>query len=240
MAVSQERDFRKKFKRRPILFWWQPIAVLVIIALLFCNVPVESIWRQSLVIVTPIPPPTAAYVMVDPDDAAKLFKHSLATWMTGQSEQPNRPGLDLSALDFDNRLGAPDFLTQSTVFPGSRQPPVALAALPAPLTEIAIPSATPTPKSTIPRKPQEGVFITASAALTTAGFTFPPDELNIKRDRSGECRFYVETDAEGNTVHVLLRSKPSPETLPIERALMRGRAQGAASGTVDIRWSFPK
>ena len=239
MVANHERDFQEKFKRRPILFWWQPFAVLMIVGLLFCDVPAVPIWRQALTIVAPIPSPTAAYVTIDPDTAAQLFKHSLATWMTGQSAHPNRPGLDLSALDFDDRLGAPDFLAKSDVFTGSRQP-MTLAAIPASLAEIALPSSAPTPKAVSPRKPKDGVFITMSAALTAAGFTFPPDELNAMKGRSGECRFYVETDAEGIVAHVLLRSKPSPETLPIERTLMRGRAQGATRGTVDIRWSLPK
>ena len=230
--------FQEKFKRRPLLFWWQPLAALVIAGLLFGSVPVSSICRQTLAIATPLPSPTAAYVTVDPDRAEQLFKHSLATWMTGRSEKPNRPGLDLSALDFDDTLGAPEFLAQGDVSHRNWQP-MALAALPAPLAEIIIPSAAPPPKASPPQKPRDGLFVTASAALTAAGFTFPSDGVTVVK-ASGECRFYVETDAEGNVAHALLRSKPSPETLPIERALMRGRAKGVASGIVDIRWSFPK
>ena len=239
MAASLKRDFQKKFKRRPILFWWQPFAALVIVALLFSNVPVSSIWRQTLTLAVPLSSPTAAYVTVDPDYAAQLSKHSLATWMTGQTQKPNRPGLDLGALDFDDKLGAPDFLEQGDVTQSSR-PPMMLAALPVALAEIVIPPAAPAPKVVFPRKSQDGIFITASAALTAAAFTFPSEELKAMKTRLGESRFYVETDVEGNVAHVLLRSKPSPETMTVERALMRGRAQGAASGTLDIRWSLPK
>ncbi|MCL1922165.1 MAG: hypothetical protein FWG50_14020 [Kiritimatiellaeota bacterium] len=235
-ATSQ---YQLRFKRRPVLFWWQTFALFGIVGLLFSEVPVASICRQARTHVAPLPPPSAAYVTLDPDTAAQLFKRSLVTWMTFQSERSNRPGLDLSALDFDNTLGAPDFLEQSDVFANNR-PPLVIAALPVALAEIQIPSAGLAADAPSPRTPQGGLFITPSAALTAAGFTFPSEGLNVLKERSGECRFYVETDAEGYVVHVLLRSKHSPETAQVERALMRGRANGAASGMVDIRWSFAK
>ncbi|MCL1921017.1 MAG: hypothetical protein FWG50_08060 [Kiritimatiellaeota bacterium] len=237
--MRQASPYQERFLRRPILYWWQTVAMFVIVALLFSRIPFASIRRQALNVVVPLPAPTAAYVALDPDHAAQLFKRSLAAWMTGQTQKPNTPGLDLSALDFGNALGAPEFLEQSAIVPGDRQPPAA-AALPVALAEISVPPYAPAQKAAPPPKPQEGVFAAPSAALIAAGFTFPADALKTMKGRSGECRFYVETDAEGSVVHVLLRSPPLPETAQVERALMRGRANSAASGMVDIRWSFAK
>jgi len=226
--------FQARFFRRPILFWWQPFALVGMTALLFSELRIPSPAPRT-------PPPqtsAVAYVTLDPEYAAQRFKRSLAAWTAGREERQNIPGLDLRALDSGKGLGAPEFLEQSSVFPSDR-PPLALAALPATLSAIAIPPYTPH-QQPAPPKPQEGLFIAPSPALTAAGFafTFPAEEL--KALRSGECRFYVETGPEGNVLHTLLLSAPAPTTLPIERALMRGRAQGAASGTVTIRWSYTK
>jgi len=228
--------YQIRFKRRPILYWWQTGALLGFVALLFLEIPFVSITRQAFSITPPLPDPTVAYVTLDPDYAAQLFKRSLSAWMTGRAKKQTS-GLDLSALDFDNGLGVPDFLEQSGVLPSDRQP-LDIAALPATFAEISIQPVTPVANAARYRKPQEGLFIEMSPTLVAAKFTFPSNELKAMKERSGECRFYVETDTEGNAAHVLLRSKPSPDTFPIERALMRGRAQGAVNGTVDIRWCY--
>jgi len=232
-------DDKKKIRllSRPILFWWPTGVMFVIVGLLLYSIPFAAIRRQSLILAVPLPAPTASYVTLDPDTAMQRFRRSLATWMTGQAGTLNAPGLDLTALDFDNGLDAPAFLDQSAFFPGDWQPPDA-AALPVALADISLPSATPA--KIIPLKPKDGIFIEASPALTAAGFTFPSDELKAMTERSGTCCFFVETDAEGNVAHVLLRSTPSPLTPPVERILSKGRANGAATGSVDIRWSFSK
>jgi len=234
--MSSTSRYHVRFKSRPILFWWQAVTLLMLFILLI-GMLMLTVIRQPAMVAIPLPEPTAMYVTLAPDYAAQLFKRSLVAWMTGRSTKQNIPDLDLRALDFNSGLGAPDFLEQRTAFSDNHQP-LEITTLPIPFAEISIASASPAP--TTPAPPQEGLFIETSPALVTAEFTFPTHELEATHEGSGGCRFYVETDTEGRVIHVLLRSRHSPETVPIERALMRGRAQGAVSGTVDIRWSYTK
>ena len=237
--MRSTNPFQTRFKRRPIHFWWQPLTLFLIFLVFVGMLMLTATKRSILIIAMPLPEPTATYVTLAPDYAAQLFKRSLVAWMTGRAGKQDIPDLDLRVLDFDNSLGAPDFLEQRTVFTDDRQP-ITITTLPATLADIPIPSAAPAKTTPILPKTQEGLFITLSPALAAADFTFPSNELKALKEPSGECRFYVETDAEGNTVHVLLRSKSTPEGLTIERVLMRGHAQGAVNGTVDIRWSYTK
>ena len=237
--MSSLSPYRPRSTYRPFLFWWQAVTLFAAFILLV-GMLVGRVSRSSVsIIAMPLPEPTATYVTLAPDYAAQLFKRSLTTWMTGRDGKQNISELDLRVLDFDNGLPAPAFLEQRTVLPDSLQP-VAAATLPVTFAEIPVPSAAPAKATPPPQRAKEGLFIEVPPALVAAGFTFPSNELKAMKERSGECRFYVETDAEGNVAHVLLRSKPSPETVTIEHSLMRGRAHGAANGTVDIRWSFAK
>ena len=231
-----KKDYRQRFTRRPILFWWQAFALIGFMALLFLEIPFSAISHQALAMSPePLPSPTAFYVTLDPDYAAQLLKRSLAAWMTGQSQKQNTPGLDLSALDFGNDLRSPDFLEQSGVFANDHRP-LDIPPLPVPLAAISIPPYTPPTQPTLPPKPAEGLFIEMSPSLTAVGFTFPTNELKTMK-ATGECRFYVETDDGGEVIHALLLTPPPSTVTPlIERALMRGRVSGGVtSGIVTIR-----
>jgi hypothetical protein len=85
----------------------------------------------------------------------------------------------------------------------------------------------------------QGVQVVLDQALKAAAFSFPVPS-NAVTERSGHCRYYLETEADGTVAHVLLLSARTESVAVFERALARGATRGAARGVVELYWSFPK
>jgi hypothetical protein len=229
--------YRARAERRPVLYWWQAFFLLGVVALLWSQLPMTAVLYDARG-AAPLPEPRAAYVALDPAYAAQAFKKSLTAWTLGGGGDRSTPGLELGGIDMASALRAPEFLEQGAVFPGVWRP-AAVRPLDQPLPEVRVPSQAEA--GGVRRVPETGagVRVSLSPSLEAAGFAFPlkPD---VQPDRGGQCRFYVEVGADGGVEHVLLMSARSAGAAALERALLKGRADGAARGFVDLYWSAPK
>ncbi|HRR32569.1 MAG TPA: hypothetical protein P5026_00570 [Kiritimatiellia bacterium] len=229
---KQNRErFRARAARRPLRFWWQPFALLGIIVLLWSHLPVNAILFEPRV---PVPPsePRAAYVVLAPEEAAQALDNMRASWATSGA----LADIELGVFDVREEQKPPVFLEQGARFPGVWQPAtIEPLVQPRPEIEAAAfpedPFARPVPAA------RTGVVAIVSSGLRNADFSFvpPADPLSV---RSGECRFFVETDVAGSVVHVLLLTPPNEATAALERALQRGKARGEAHGLVSLTWRF--
>ncbi|HPB11632.1 MAG TPA: hypothetical protein PLW27_07495 [Kiritimatiellia bacterium] len=223
--------FRARAARRPLRFWWQAFALLGMTALLWSNLPVNAVLFEPRVL-APFPEPRAAYVVLAPEQAAQALANMRASW--------GAPGvaadMELGVFDVVDALKPPVFLEQGARFPGVWQPaavePLALA-----LPEIDVAAFPGDPFERPLPAARTGVVARVNGALRDAGFSFvsPSGPLSA---RSGECRFFVETDDAGAVSHVLLLTPASESTAVLERAVQRGTARGAANGHVIFTWRF--
>jgi hypothetical protein len=229
--------YQAKAARRPILYWWQAFVLLGGVVLLWCQLPLTAVLYDARS-VPPLPEPRAAYVVLDPSYAAQAFKKSLTAWTLGGGAEKRSAGLELSSIDMESTLRSPEYLEQGARFPGVWQPSV-VRPLDQALPEIGVGSAGASAPPRSPREQETGVRVALSPALASLKFTFP-EKQEAPPERSGQCRFYVETGADGAVEHVLLLTARTPGAAVFERALSKGRARGAGCGFVDLYWSFPK
>ena len=196
------------------MLWWQ----LPVDAVLFSRVGLHC------------PEPRAAYVILAPEEAAQALANMrlvdtagrcCCRYRTGRVRRL-RSSVRQSFLNRGALSGVWEPL-QSTV--GQTLPAIDAATFP------EDPFVRPLPEA------RTGVVAVVSGSLRDAGFTFTPptDPLPV---RSGESRFFVETDAAGAVVHVLLLTPASEATAMLERALQRSAARGEARGQVILAWRF--
>ncbi|MDR2850218.1 MAG: hypothetical protein LBW77_06735 [Verrucomicrobiota bacterium] len=220
-----------KTARRPILFWWQSVALLGVTALLWWQVPYRAVWSGPRAI-EPFPEPHASYVLLAPGEAAQALANMRASWMVTGADGGAPGDLDLGMFDLREEPAPPAFLEQGARYPGVWQP-AAVEPLPLALPDIRGPSAEPVAEPA--PVPQRGLRSVCSRALVDAAFAFDPPGEALP-ERSGECRFYLETDDDGSVAHLLLLSPAGASSAVWERAVGRGKARGAARGTVTVMW----
>ena len=225
------KRFRARAARRPLRFWWQPFALLGVTVLLWSHLPVNAVLFEPRVLAPP-PEPRAAYVVLAPEEAAQALANMRASWRTSGSAAD----IELGVFDVLEEQNPPAFLEQGARYPGVWQP-ATIEPLDQVLPEIAVsafpedPFAHPLPTA------RNGVVAVVSGTLRNADFSFVPPSGPLPV-RSGECRFFVETDAAGAVTHVLLLTPANEATAALERALQRGTAHGEAHGLVTLTWRF--
>ncbi len=235
-GVKRKNQDRKRFKaraaRRPVRFWWQAFALLGLSTMLWWQLPVDAVLFEPRRLAPP-PEPRAAYVILAPEEAAQALANMRASWTPPGGVAAD---IELGVFDVIEEQRPPVFLEQGARYPGVWEP---AAVEPLAQTLPAIDAAT-FPEDPFVRPLPEartGVVAVVSGSLRDAGFTFTPptDPLPV---RSGESRFFVETDAAGAVVHVLLLTPASEATAMLERALQRSAARGEARGQVILAWRF--
>lgn len=235
-AESGQR-YRARAARRPFLFWWQAFLLLGGIILLWSRLPVAAVLFEPRR-APPLPEPHAAYVTLDPAYAAQVFKKTMLAWTLGGKGEKLSPGMDVGLAELDHTLQPPEFLDQGGHYPGVWQPS-AVAPLKQRLPDMNVPRIGDAAVAASLPAPPQGVRVLLDQALSAAAFAFPVP-TNPVQERSGQCRFFVETDADGSVAHLLLLS-PRTDSVPVfELALSRGKARGAVRGFVDLYWNFPK
>lgn len=230
--------YRAKAARRPLLYWWQAFVLLGAVVLLWSQLPLTAILYEP----RPVPPlheARAAYVTLDPAYAAQAFKKSLTEWTLVRSDKQQASGLELGNIDLESALSAPEYLEQGACYPGEWQPSV-VRPLRQRLPDVVVPSAAEVRPPERLRGSDTGVRVSVSPALEAVKLSFPAVKPDNGAERSGQCRFYVETGADGAVEHVLLLTAQSPGAAYFERALLKGRAAGAARGFVEVNWSLAK
>jgi hypothetical protein len=237
-AHAQNRGrYRAKAARRPLLFWWQAFFLIGVVATLWSQLPVTAVLFES----RPVPPqhgPRAAYVLLGDADAAQAFKRSLTAWTLGGTRNGQPSGLELGGVELGDAIPAPRYLEQGMRYPGEWRPS-AVTPLPQKLPEVRPPSVAAVPESAPALEAPSGVRLTLSGELKAAAFTCPVGE-DQPPERSGRCRFYVETGRDGWVEHVLLLTARSLGAAVFERTLLKGRTTGPVRGFVDVDWYFPK
>jgi hypothetical protein len=234
----QTQRYRAKPARHPARFWWQVAVLLGATALLCWQVPRNAVLYAPRVFV-PFPEPRAAYVVLAPAEAAKALAGMRASWRVAEADGRGANELDMGMFDLREDPAPPAFLEQGAFYPGVWRP-AAVEPLAQAMPPIGVPSLALAPlASGGPPAPQQGVETVCGPALVRAAFVFAPPEGPLP-ERSGECRFYLETDDGGAVVHLLLLSPASASSSVLERAIARGKARGAACGIVNLMWSFPK
>ncbi len=239
MSASAQRGgrYRAKAARRPFLFWWQAFFLFGVVVLLWSQLPVTAVLFEPRS-VPPLHEPRAAYVLLDGKYAAQAFKKSLTAWTLGGAGGGQALGLELGGIDLGAAHPEPEYLKQGMRYPGEWQPS-AVKPLPLRLPDVRPSVVASWPSASPAREAPPGVRLAVSRALEAAAFACPVEE-DPPPERSGHCRFYVETGADGAVEHVLLLSARTLGASVFERTMLRGRATGAARGFVDVDWSFPK
>jgi hypothetical protein len=234
---QNKQRYRARAARRPVLYWWQAFLVLGTVVFLWSQLPLTAVLYEART-VPPLPEAHAAYVELDPAFAAQAFKKSLSAWTLGVGGGKLVPGLDLGGIDMENTLQPPEYLEHGAYFPGVWQP-ASVLPLAQRVPEVRVPSVADGQVPSRLSEREAGVHVVLSSALQSIKLSFPFKQ-ELPPERSGQCRFYVETGKDGTVEHVLLLTAGSPGAAFFERALLRGRANGAGCGFVDLYWMFTK
>lgn len=238
MGVAEQSGTRyaAKAARRPVRFWWQPFCILILLGLLWSQLPLSAVLSGARI----LPPATearAAYVLLDAGCAAQAFRKSVAVWTSGVGGMKQSQDPDLGGIDLGNATFAPEYLTQGQYYPGSWRP-AAVRALPSPPPSVEAPVSA-SDSGLAAAAPFQGIRFQPDAVLRRAVFAVPAFE-ETPPERAGHSRFYVETASDGAVEHVLLLTARTPGAAIFERLLQKGRAKGAARGCVDVDWYFAK
>jgi len=234
---DQVLRYRAKAARRPVLFWWQAFMVLGSVVFLWSLLPMAAIMHEER-IVPPLPDAYASYVVLDPHVAAMVLKKMQTAWALGAAGGKLSQGAEIDLIERNDALRPPVYLKQGARYPGVWQP-AAVEPLPQRLPALRVPS--PADPVVLEKGPPEphGIFVSLGESLKSGAFSFPVPEERLP-EKSGHCRFYVETDADGSVAHLLLLSPRSAAAAVLERFLFCGRSQGAARGFVDVHWVYVK
>ena len=236
-GVQNAGRYRAKAARRPVLFWWQAFLLLGVAVLLWCQLPMTAVFYEPRVF-TPLPSAHAAYVTLDPAYAAQTVRRTVMAWTLGGAAGKRAAGSDFGLDELSDALQPPGFLDQGVRYPGVWRP-AEVQPLAQRLGEVGAPSAVGAPAAAPLPAPPQGVRVVPDAALAAMGFTAVPQKAALS-EGEGHGRFYVETGTDGAVEHVLLFSPRTETVAALERALLRGRATGAARGFVDVYWKFQK
>lgn len=228
------KRFRAKVTRRPVLFWWQAFAILGITLFLWSGLPVGAVFYSTRRFV-PLPDARAAYVVLEPAEALRMLRKARSDWMAG-SGGALAPSfaIDLGLREPREGLPSPSFLEKGDG-PAEAWSPAAVEALPRRVSAVLAPSVSREGREPVRRGPPEGVRLLADPGLAKLSFAAEFDAGKIP-GKEGRARFYVETGEDGRVEHVLAMTPLANGVAVIERALLRGRADGAGRGFVEVYW----
>lgn len=228
------KRYRAKASRRPVRFWWQAFATLGITVCLWCGLPVGAVFYNARSF-APLHAPRAAYVVLEPAEALRMLRKARSGWMAG-SGGALAPSfaLDLGLGELRESLPPPSFMDDGGVLAEGWRP-AEVEALPMRLSEAPAPSLSRQARAPFRPFPQHGVRFFPDATLSALSFNVDVEAVKIAEEE-GSARFYVETGDDGRVEHVLATAPLSEGAALIERALLRGRANGAGRGFVEVCW----
>jgi hypothetical protein len=232
----RKEQYSARAARKPLHFWFQPFALLLLIAVLWYLLPSSALLFKTR-IVQPLPDARVSYVKIDSVFATEILRVSMQAWRRsafGDGSTDN--GIIMSVIEPYVPLGPPVFLSRSCgysanwvpseVQPLQRKLPDLLCTFNRAESIYQMPSLSGS----------QGVRIVLDQNLEDAAFKFVGMQLSDLR-KSGSCRVYVETEDDGSVAHVLILESSGQECpAEIERALSMGQADGAARGQIEISW----
>ncbi len=226
--------FRAKASRRPLLFWWQAFAILGITIFLWSGLSVGAVFYNTRKFI-PLPEPRAAYVVLEPAEALSMLRKARSDWMLGNGDALSPSfTMDLGLNELRERLPQPSFL-ETGISSAKGWSPAAVEALPQRLSAVPAPSVFRETRDPVRHDPPSDAQLLPDSSLAELSFTADLDAGKIT-GQEGYARFYVETGRDGRVEHVLAMPPVATGASVIERALLRGRAQGAARGFVEVYW----
>ncbi|MDD4101128.1 MAG: hypothetical protein PHU80_00670 [Kiritimatiellae bacterium] len=228
------RRFRAKASRRPVLFWWQAFAILGITIFLWSGLPVSAVFYSPRKF-APLPSPRASYVVLEPSEALKMLRKARSDWMGGDGGVLSPAfAIDLGLDELRDKLPPPSFMEQGSSFSEGWRP-AAVEPLSLRLSEVPVPSVICKVNEPERLDSLSGVRLLPDSSLSDSAFKADLELLEMP-GREGHARFYVETGIDGSVEHVLAIPPLTTGGAVIERALLRGKAKGAARGFVEVYW----
>lgn len=221
--------------RRPRTVWLQIPLILGFLASLWATLPRAGRAVPRRVVLPPRS--TAAFVELSPELAGKLLRGARMFWGTDRSEK-GADAFDIARLELDGPLPPHRRFSRGDDYPGSWKPaPVGRLRADIPIASAA-PQAGCAPGEDGPLPPApSGVRTEMDASLSMAGFAYPPPRIDVFSAVSGEARFHVEADTNGEVETVLLLPPRTTDAVGLEALLRRGGASRSCAGDLTIRWN---
>ena len=178
---------------------------------------------------------SAAFVRMDESAVSAKLRAALPAWRLGAPSGGRMPDLAFTPLGND---GLAPFPAPRRRAPRRAKP---VAADESPRAVFRFPQSPPSmaaaPAAALPGDGPEGSGISLSPALAAAGFKFDAPAPEEWEPAAGEAAFEVATGPDGAAATVLELPQDGQPPAPAWRlAVMRGRAERAARGTVRVRW----
>lgn len=226
--------FRARASRRPLLFWWQAFAILGVTIFLWSGLPVGAVFYNTRRFM-PLTEPRAAYVVIEPAEALRMLRKARSDWMVGNGDKLSPSfTMALGLSELREALPPPSFLEKGISFEREWSP-AAVEALPQRLSAVPAPSVLREERAPVRHGYPSGARLLPDSSLAALSFSADLD-VGKMPGPEGHARFYVETGADGRVEHVLALPPVVTGGSVIERALLRGRAQGAVRGFVEVYW----
>ncbi len=217
-----------------MLFWWQAFAILGITVFLWSGLPTGAVFYGTRRF-APLPDARAAYVVLDPSAALRILREARSDWMAGSGGAiATSFAIDLGLAGLRDGLPPPAFLEKGGG-PAAEWRPAAVETLPRRVSAVPAPSVSGVCRGPDGSGPPEGVRLLADPGLAKLSFAAEFDAGKVPGEE-GHARFYVETGEDGRVAHVLAMTPLANGVAVIERALLRGRADGAGRGFVEVYW----
>lgn len=234
----------KIYKQKPVFYLWPVGIIISLVAALWAQFPLD-LKLQSVPSASPVQRslPYVAYITIDAGSVNQLVKRAASEWMLGAGAKEKRRsrGLDLTTLEASLEAPPPIYLDKGNVIP-SKWMPEHIAQLPVDTPTIPVPerASLSTPQKVLPQRTIFNVRLSSTLLAAQYQSHVLKDILKTLSSPSGQCRFYLESDASGAVEHILRLSPATPDASIFERALMLGKTKTKASGWVDIEWMVKK
>ena len=226
--------YRARAAKKPLQFWLQPFLLLLIVVLLWRQLPVSAVMYKTR-LVQPLPSAHVFYVNLDPAFATEVLRASMQAWRRTEFGGGG-DAISFEEVEAFEPLGPPQLLEQGSVYPG-KWTPGDVTPLAQTLPELLYRSDT---ESLYPSNfmVQKGARVFLDPVLKKAGFIFPKVALS-QLPGTGSARFSVETGDDGCVVHVLTLDPDVKSAASVERLLYRGVSKKAVRGEVQVMWRNP-
>lgn len=213
--------------------WLQVPVILGFLAFLWWAIPraARSVPRRPA---APPPKSIVSFVELAPERAGKLLRGARTFWATDRVKED--AAFDIARLELDGPLPPHRHFSGGESYPGVWKPaPVGRLRVDVP---IAVPHIAEGSGDDAPLPPVcTGVRTEMDADLSAAGFTHPVPQIDGFNAASGEARFHVEADTNGEVETVLLLPPRTADAAGLEGLLRRGRASRRCRGDLTIRWN---
>ena len=232
-ALRNRMTWLRRTRRSPAV-WLQVPVILGLLAFLWWSIPrsARSVPRRPA---APPPRSTVSFVELAPERAGKLLRGARTFWSTDRMKE-DAAAFDIARLELDGPLPPHRRFSGGDVYPGSWKPaPVGRLRVDIPISAPHIAEVSGEEAPLPPVCP--GIRTEMDADLSAAGFTYPAPQADGFGVVSGEARFHVEADANGEVETVLLLPPRTADAAVLEGLLRRGRASRRCRGDLTIRWN---